>query len=118
MEVATAKLCSLLQLGPGFETSLGFDLFCYTDCTEFYMEQCFQASNSEILNECSSLESSLRTMHSMGLIHKDIKPENIMFSPSLSKCVFIDFGISHFVLESHHEKSETVCEGTLSFMSP
>lgn len=57
-------------------------------------------------------------MHQLGLIHKDIKPENIMYSPILGKCVFIDFGISHFVIESFHEKSQTICEGSVKYMSP
>lgn len=57
-------------------------------------------------------------MHQLGLIHKDIKPENIMYSPTLKKCIFIDFGISHFVIELWGDKSETFCEGSLKFMSP
>ena len=33
-------------------------------------------------------------MHKLHFTHCDIKPENIMFSPSLNKPVFIDFGLS------------------------
>lgn len=33
-------------------------------------------------------------MHSLNITHNDIKPENIVFSPSLNKLVFIDFGMS------------------------
>jgi serine/threonine protein kinase len=36
-------------------------------------------------------------MHHLGLIHKDIKPDNIMYSNTMKKCVFIDYGLSHFV---------------------
>ena len=33
-------------------------------------------------------------MHNLGIIHADIKPENILFSPTRNKPVFIDFGFS------------------------
>lgn len=118
LEVAIAKLCSFYEIGPKFETDLGFDLVCFSDCTEFHMELCEPAHNELILGSRSILESSLRTMHSIGLIHKDIKPSNILFSPSVGKCVFIDFGISHFVVESHRQKSPTFYEGTPYYLSP
>jgi len=38
--------------------------------------------------------SSLDMMHSFGIIHGDIKSDNIMWSPSFEKWVFIDFGLS------------------------
>lgn len=40
----------------------------------------------------------LRTMHIMGLVHKDIKPQNIMYSPSVGDYVFIDFGITDYIV--------------------
>ena len=33
-------------------------------------------------------------MHKLGINHNDIKPGNIVFSFSLGKLVFIDFGLS------------------------
>jgi serine/threonine protein kinase len=46
-------------------------------------------------------------MHSIGLIHKDIKPQNIVYSKKSGHCVFIDFGLSHFVKEKPYQKSIT-----------
>lgn len=40
------------------------------------------------------LEISLLLMHKMNITHNDIKPQNIVYSPSLKKLVFIDFGLS------------------------
>lgn len=34
----------------------------------------------------------------MGLVHKDIKPQNIMYSPSVGDYVFIDFGITDYIV--------------------
>lgn len=36
-------------------------------------------------------------MHSIGFIHLDIKPENIVFSENHQKHVFIDFGLSNLI---------------------
>jgi serine/threonine protein kinase len=60
----------------------------------------------------------LRLMHSLNLIHKDIKPHNIAFSPSLNDFVFIDFGVSEYVNEKPGSYSCTFREGTFRYMSP
>jgi len=33
-------------------------------------------------------------MHSLGIVHGDIKPENIMFSKDYNKNIFVDFGMT------------------------
>lgn len=33
-------------------------------------------------------------MHSLNICHNDIKPSNIVYSPSLAKLVYIDFGFT------------------------
>jgi serine/threonine protein kinase len=38
-------------------------------------------------------------MHHFQLIHNDIKPENIMYSPSLKRLVIIDLGLSRIISE-------------------
>lgn len=34
------KLCSAFRIGPKAETSMEFDLICYTNSIEFLMENC------------------------------------------------------------------------------
>lgn len=60
----------------------------------------------------------IRVLHSFGLIHKDIKPSNMAYSPILGNFVFIDFGISEWVIEQPGCKTLTYREGTFHYMSP
>ena len=72
------------------------------------MEVCEQ-SQQESLN---TLYDSLSLMHSFGIVHGDVKPENIMWSPSFKKNVFIDFGLSTVVKEKPGQKTYTGFCGT------
>ncbi len=54
-------------------------------------------------------------MHLLSILHKDIKPENIMFSPTFDKYVFIDFGISEYRNEPQGQLSYTGFGGTYAY---
>lgn len=41
----------------------------------------------------------LRLLHRFKIIHKDIKPENILYSNCYKNYVLSDFGISHSIYE-------------------
>ena len=56
-------------------------------------------------------------MHSLNFVHVDIKPENLAFSNSLKKNVFIDFGLSKIINEPPGQKTRTRFEGTLTYCS-
>ena len=56
-------------------------------------------------------------MHHFGLIHKDIKPDNILISPR-GEFVLVDFNISTHIFERPGQKSLTYQEGTRRYMSP
>lgn len=88
-----------------------FDIVCYLDCIEFAMEKC------RVLNKRSAstldprrieerLKYCLTVMHSFGLIHKDIKPQNILLD-ELDTPVLADFGISTAVSVRPGSKSLT-----------
>lgn len=36
-------------------------------------------------------------MHQLKIVHRDIKPNNIMYSPAFDKNILIDFGSSEFI---------------------
>jgi serine/threonine protein kinase len=64
----------------------------------------------------SSILICLKSLHSEKIIHRDIKPHNILINPDL-QCKLIDFGLSLNAknpLEKNHFKK---C-GTVGYMAP
>lgn len=56
-------------------------------------------------------------MHMLQVVHRDIKPTNILFSPTFNKNVFIDFGGTEVLKEFLGKKTLTKFIGTASYCS-
>jgi serine/threonine protein kinase len=67
--------------------------------------------------QLGSLLQALGRLHRFKIIHRDINPSNIMFSPKRNSLVFIDFGFSLIVPEDQGFKSSTTFHGTPAFVS-
>ncbi len=66
-----------------------------------------------------SLARALDQIHRRGVIHKDIKPQNVVIAPDGQTTRFIDFGIStRIARESAAVDAPGRLEGTLAYMSP
>ncbi|HEY9298518.1 MAG TPA: AAA family ATPase [Phormidium sp.] len=67
------------------------------------------------LKICSCLES----IYNNKVIHKDIKPQNIIINPTTQEVKIIDFSISSLLNRENPEiKNPNILEGTLAYMSP
>lgn len=65
------------------------------------------------------IASSLDYAHKMGIVHRDIKPDNIIFNQQHNAIKIADFGIAH--LEDSNEQEKTLAGtvlGTPRYMSP
>lgn len=80
-------------------------------------------SNGMLLHEflfiASQLISALGELHSKGLVHKDVKPQNILINPETLILKIIDFGVSIQIdQETVSLVSYRQLEGTLNYISP
>lgn len=65
------------------------------------------------------LASTLAQLHQANIIHKDIKPDNILINSKTNKVKIIDFGISSCLSQENLNSSNSnLLEGTLAYMSP
>ncbi|MBX9257357.1 AAA family ATPase [Desmonostoc muscorum CCALA 125] len=67
----------------------------------------------------TQLASALANIHNKQVIHKDIKPQNIIINPHNLTIKLIDFSIaSHLSRENPTVSNPNLIEGTLAYMSP
>ncbi|MBD2449773.1 AAA family ATPase [Nostoc sp. FACHB-152] len=66
-----------------------------------------------------AIASTLEVLHRSRIIHKDIKPANILINPSTLEVKIIDFSIATLLpREVQHLTNPNVLEGTLAYISP
>ena len=52
-------------------------------------------------------------MHRLKIVHRDIKPDNLMYSRIHNRLVFIDFGLSTFLEDDIGSKTMTSFVGNI-----
>ncbi|HAG81847.1 MAG TPA: serine/threonine-protein kinase PknK [Cyanobacteria bacterium UBA12227] len=73
----------------------------------------------EFLNMAIQIVQTLEGLYHNRIIHKDIKPQNILINPQTKQVKLIDFSISSLLpSEFQGIQSPNVLEGTLPYMSP
>ena len=85
--------------------------------------QCFLDSPISFLQEFLSialqLVDILHDLYQSRIIHKDIKPANILINPATKQVKLIDFSIASLLpRETQEIKNPHVLEGTLAYISP
>ncbi|MDY7007808.1 MAG: AAA family ATPase [Cyanobacteriota bacterium] len=84
-----------------------------------WLEECQKFSLEEFLFMAIAITESIREIHALNIIHKDINPANIVFNPETKELKIIDFGIAtRLSRENPTLKNPNVLEGTLAYISP
>ncbi|BAY12352.1 trifunctional serine/threonine-protein kinase/ATP-binding protein/sensor histidine kinase [Calothrix sp. NIES-2098] len=74
---------------------------------------------NEFLTIAIAITSALEYLYQNKIIHKDIKPKNILINPKTKQVKLIDFSISSILPKENSEiKSPNILEGTLAYISP
>lgn len=72
-------------------------------------------SKSDVIRYAIDICSALSVLHSLNIVHRDVKPENVIIN-SDGKAVLIDLGISRFVTGT--KKRDTNKLGTVNYAAP
>ena len=78
-----------------------------------YLAEMKMFSDAEAVFYISELLLAIEHLHSLGIIYRDLKPENVMLC-SEGHVLLTDFGLSKISLD---QEASTVC-GTVEFMAP
>ena len=109
------KPLKLESLGNGYALVME-DLGCLS--LQIYYEQ-NSLELTDILVLTIQLTESLHQLHQAGIIHKDIKPANILIQPESKEIKLIDFSIASLLpKETQAIESPKGLEGTLAYLAP
>ncbi len=105
----------LVSCGNGYSLIMedfgGIDLACYARQSPL--------SLTEILDIAIQLSTILHDLHQYRVIHKDLKPANILIHPDSKQVKLIDFSIaSQLPKETQTLQSPQTLEGTLAYLAP
>jgi serine/threonine-protein kinase len=83
-----------------------------------YLERYGRMSIEDALRMTRDLLAALEHAHAQAVVHRDVKPDNIMLTPG--GAVLLDFGIARAVAAAGSEKltRSGIAVGTSSYMSP
>lgn len=80
-----------------------------------FLEEHGPFREDEFLKVAIQLTETLSRLHQQKIIHKDIKPSNILINPNTLETKIIDFSLSSDI---PFEATTRVIEGTLAYISP
>jgi predicted ATPase/signal transduction histidine kinase len=113
--------------GPRFVRSLAFDTYegmpsvVLEDSGGQPLERLLAAPMpvEEFLELAVGMANAVAELHRQGVIHKDLKPENVLVDPATKQVKLADFGIAtRLPREQQAARPPQLIEGTLPYMSP
>ena len=108
-ECCITKVCGVFEIGPRPVQPMGFDIITYDDHIDFCMEKCWHLDSKLkkmkekderdkfLLVFSKRMKKHLCRLRQLHLVHADIKPENILYSPGWKNIVLVDFGLAMFI---------------------
>ncbi|MEG4441755.1 AAA family ATPase [Microcoleus sp. AT9_B5] len=97
----------------------GISLAEYITTDAWNLKDKITATIESFLQIAIKICSGLEAIYNSKVIHKDIKPQNIIINPKTKEVKIIDFSISSLLPRENPEiKNPNILEGTLAYMSP
>ncbi|MEG4200020.1 AAA family ATPase [Microcoleus sp. Pol12A5] len=102
-----------------YQNSLALILEDFGGLSLYHFMAANNLSITELLRVAIALSETLIYLHQVPIIHKDIKPSNIIINPATGKVKLTDFSISsRLELKNQSISNPNLLEGTLAYMSP
>lgn len=72
----------------------------------------------EVIRLGGQIAQGLASAHAQGVIHRDVKPGNVMLDEGATSARLTDFGLARVTFDNVELTSHDQCVGTLTYMSP
>ena len=89
----------------------------YFACGDLKQRLLHPLSSDEAVAYAQRIAAALRVVHDAGILHRDLKPPNVMLRPDGS-VVLIDFGLAKHINATTHSTAIGVLRGSPYYMSP
>ena len=123
-EIGIAATLQHPNIVPVYESGEGAGLLFYTmalvegETLRARLERETQLPVDEALRIVEDVAEALRCAHEHGIVHRDVKPENILLTAG--RAVVTDFGVARAIAEAGEDRLTTagMVVGTPAYMSP
>jgi serine/threonine protein kinase len=75
-------------------------------------------SVDEAVRHVEDLSRAVHAAHQLGIVHGDVKPENVLVTPDSRRVMLADFGIASSLAETTSDPDARTRIGTLEYMAP
>lgn len=110
------NICTIYEVGESPDGDLFLAMAFYPGDTLQSLIQRGPLSIGDAIDIASQISRGLARAHSQGIVHRDVKPSNLIVAPE-GQVKIADFGIAKLLSETQHTMPG-VALGTVAYMSP
>ena len=92
--------------------------YYHTSCDKIFKSNKKYFNIKDLCMLAIQIVQQLHVLHNIGIIHRDIKPDNFVWDKESNKIKLIDFGLCKpYLIDDEHIRFKVLQSGTLRYMS-